>query len=341
MDAKLLEQIQSAGEELRLPNGLRFSSLDKELWPRANGEPAVTKRDLVAYYIQVADLMLPHLKDRPIAFVRFPEGLKGERFFQKHWDKGQPKFLKIVSLWAESNDKDRDWILCNDLNTLLWLCQISALEIHSWYSRVTPLKGATTDFTGSDAALDASALNFPDFAVFDLDPNLKNTESTFDKRAYKKVIDVALETREVLAQVGLDAYLKTSGKTGLHLYVPIKRKYPYEEVKDWAEQLGRKVESLCQDEVTMEWSLEKRPNKIFIDHNQNVRGKTLVAVYSTRPAAGATVSYPIEWDEVEGIDPREFTIRTVPQFLKKRGDVWNDILAKPQELKSVSRASLR
>lgn len=332
----LLEQLQGDRDDLTLKVGktpLKVTSLSKELWP------GITKRDLLRYYATVGEFMLPHLEDRPLAFVRYPEGLGGQRFFQKHWDKGRPKFLQTVTIWSESNGRTRDWLLANDLVSLLWLCQISSLEIHPWYSRVTPEKGLPVDFT-SEQDLDRSVLNYPDFVVFDLDPNLKNTESTFNKAAFRKTVDVAQEVRDVIQELGLGAYLKTSGKTGLHLYIPIQRKYPYEETKEWAEKLGRRVEKQCKSEVTMEWSLDKRPNKIFIDHNQNVRGKTLVGVYSTRPALGATVSFPIDWKELEDVDPREFTIESVPKLLEKRGDLWRGMLAKRQVLAPVSKASL-
>lgn len=333
----LQEQLQSDRNDLTLKVGktlLKVTSLSKELWP------GITKRDLLTYYAGVGDYMLPHLQDRPLAFVRYPDGLSGDRFFQKHWDKGRPKFLQTVTVWSETNGRTRDWLLANDLVSLLWLCQISSLEIHPWYSRITPKAGLAADFK-TEESLDESVLNYPDFVVFDLDPNLKNTESTFNKAAFRKTIDVAKEVREVLHELGLEAFLKTSGKTGLHLYIPIQREYAYEETKPWAEKLGRRVEARCKSDVTMEWSLDKRPNKIFIDHNQNVRGKTLVGVYSTRPALNATVSFPIDWDELEDVDPREFTIKNVPGLLEKRGDLWKGMLSKPQELKPLPKATLR
>jgi bifunctional non-homologous end joining protein LigD len=196
------------------------------------------------------------------------------------------------------------------------------------------------DFSSSPESLEASVLSYPDFVVFDLDPNLKDTESTFDKPAFRKTVAVACELREYLDKLGMKAFLKTSGKTGLHLYIPIRREHPYDEVKAWAKAVGKEIESRCPEEVTMEWSLSKRPNKIFIDHNQNVRGKTLVAIYSTRPAVDAPVSFPVSWDDLEDIDPREFTMRTAPKLLQKQGDPWAGILKRPQTLKPLSKAYL-
>jgi hypothetical protein len=170
--------------------------------------------------------------------VRFPEGITGESFFQKHWDKGRPEYVETVTIFSSSNDKSKDWILCNNLPTLLWLGQVAALEIHPWYSRTSLEPDAHelgTDFGTSEETLDASALNYPDFVVFDLDPVLKNVETPYDLDAYKRTAEVAMALKDVLDALKLRSYVKTSGKTGLHVYVPVFRIYTYNESRAIAE----------------------------------------------------------------------------------------------------------
>ena len=333
LDADKQLDLEVEGERVHL------TSLDRELWPKSKGHPAVTKRDLLAYYLQIGHIMLPHLHDRPLAFVRYPDGMGGERFFQKHWEKGRPDYIETANIWTEVKSARQDWLLCNNLPSLLWFAQMSSLEIHAWYSRITPQPGLPSDFS-TEGALEASVLSYPDFMVFDLDPNLEDTETTFNPAAYKRTKVVAQIVREVLDEHHLQSFLKTSGKTGLHLFVPIRREYDYARVKDWAKRIGKEAEKRCPEDTTMVWSLQKRPKKIFIDHNQNVRGKTLVAAYSTRPSPEATVSMPIEWDDLDTVDPREFTIFTVPKHLERTGDPWDRILMRPQTLTVLGKASL-
>lgn len=342
MNDALVSELLEAGAQLDLEvdgNRVHLTSLDRQLWPKSKGRPAVTKRDLIAYYLRVGPLMLPHLEDRPLAFVRFPDGLGGERFFQKHWEKGRPDYIETANIWTEVKSARQDWLLCNNLPSLLWFAQMSSLEIHAWYSRVTPEPGLPADFS-SEASLEASVLNYPDFLVFDLDPNLEDSEATFNPAAYRRTKEVAQIVREVLEEHRLHPFLKTSGKTGLHLFVPIRREYDYAHVKETAKRIGKEAERRCPEDTTMVWSLQKRPNKIFIDHNQNVRGKTLVAVYSTRPSPEATVSMPVDWDELDAVDPRDFTLFTVPKILSEKGDLWKGIQKRPQKLHAGVKASV-
>jgi bifunctional non-homologous end joining protein LigD len=334
----ILEALQETKKELEVNvDGIpvRFTSLDRALWPATDNHPAVTKRDLATYYAKVADFMLPHLRDRPLSFVRFPDGIGGESFFQKHWDKGRPDFVETVKIWSEHNTESLDWILCNNKPSLLWLTQMSSLEIHSWYSRCSTEKSAATqslDFHTSKETLENSILQYPDFMVFDLDPVQKDSKGKFNKELFARTSNVALGLKEILDSLGLKGYLKTSGKSGLHIYIPLKRIYDYDEVRAMAETFGRHVMQMKPEDVTMEWQVKKRPDKIFFDHNQNVRGKTLISIYSTRPAPGATVSFPIKWEDLPDVDPRDFTIFNVPDILEKQGDIWSDILKHKQVL---------
>lgn len=339
----VLEQLRNPKDDFQIEvEGHKFgiSSASKILWPATEDHPAVTKRDLLTYFAQVGDAMIAHLKDRPIAFVRFPDGLKGGSFFQKHWAH-RPDFVDRIDIWSNHVGADTEYLMCNNLPTLLWLGQLAALEIHPWYSRINPRPDTDlpTKFAESDATLDESVLNYPDFMVIDLDPNIrtgneKEGEDPEPSRfAWEKTVEAAMPLKELLDGIGLKGYPKTSGKTGLHIYVPIKRVYDYQTVRLMCETIGRHLLEQIPEILTMEWKVAKRPAKIFFDHNQNVRGKTLVSIYSPRPVPGAPVSFPVSWKELsDGIYPSDFRIDNAPALLKERGDLWADILEVRQSI---------
>ena len=314
----VLEQLSEAKKDLTVTvegAEIRYSNLDKVLWPATEHSRAFTKRDLAIYYAKASDFMLPHLKDRPLSFVRCPDGILGEQFFQKHWEKGLPDYVDRVNIWSNHNSKAGEYLLVNNLATLMWLAQLATLEIHPWYSRVNPEPDARdlpTDTWTSEDALDASVLNFPDFLVIDLDPNIRSgkekagDEPELNLEAFKMTIDVAHGFKEMLDDLGLVGYLKTSGKTGLHVYLPITRNLNYDIVRKLCETLGRLLLQKMPDKVTMEWVVSKRPEKIFFDHNQNSKGKTLASIYSPRPVPWAGVSVPLRWDELREVYPAEF-----------------------------------
>jgi bifunctional non-homologous end joining protein LigD len=218
------------------------------------------------------------------------------------------------------------------------------LEIHPWYSRIDPEPDAVslpTDFSSSEEALDASVLNYPDFIVFDLDPYIysgkegKGEEPELNEKAFEATVGVALRAKELLDALGLKAYLKTSGKTGLHVYIPVERTLPYDLARSVAEAFGRHLMQQMPEKITMEWSVAKRPGKVFFDHNQNVRGKTLVSVFSPRPAAGAPVSMPIPWQDLGRIYPMQFTVHNVVSHLEAKGDCWADVLSVKQDIQAL------
>ncbi len=340
----VLEQLTEPKQELQVVvNGhtIRLSSLNKVLWPGEGDLAPVTKRDLVAYYAKMSDHLIGHLRDRPISFVRLPEGLGGERFFQKHWEKGRPDFIEVVPIFSSSNTRTTDYVLINNLETLVWMAQMSALEIHPWYSRITRDGGAEdagSDTGSSEEALDESALNYPDFMVIDLDPMVRagheeeKDEPALNRAGWQMVLEVAQGVKEMLDAIGLRSYPKTSGKAGLHIYVPIKRTYEYEVVRSYCETLGRHLERTMPEHVTMEWSVKKRPEKVFFDHNQNVRGKTLSGPFTVRAVPGAPISMPLRWNQVATTYPTDFTLHSVPAYLATNSDPWADILKDRQIL---------
>jgi bifunctional non-homologous end joining protein LigD len=201
---------------------------------------AVTKRRYIVYLTQVADYLLPHLKDRPITLVRFPNGIHGSKFYQKHWEKGRPDFVETVRAFTEQTNEDQDFLICNNLSTLLWLGQIADLELHTVHTRIDPEpdgKDHSLNFVGSVENLENSLLNYPDYLVLDLDPYLysgkekQGEEPELHKEGFKPVCECAFWLKDLLDSLKIKAFVKTSGKTGLHIYVPIVRTIDYPTVR--------------------------------------------------------------------------------------------------------------
>lgn len=342
----IIEQLKDAGDELNADidgYSISFTHLNKVYWPAEQGHDAITKRDLLIYYAQVAPFLIPHMKDRPVTLLRFPNGYNNGKFYQKHFEHHPPAFVETCRLYSEQNHTDQEYILCNNLPTLLWLGQIADLELHTWAARVNPEPDArkiSTKCTGGLDQIKRSILNYPDYIFFDLDPyiysgkEVKGAEPELNRAAFEKTCEVALIVKEMLDPLNMEAYLKTTGKTGLHIYLPIIRKYDYDTVRSVAETIGRAIVQKYPKLVTMEWSVAKRTDKIFFDHNMNSRGKTLRSIYSAAAAPGAPVSIPISWQEIGKIYPSDYTIKTTPQRLAQYGDLWVDILKNKVDLKS-------
>ncbi len=319
------------------------SNLDKALWPAAPARRAFTKRHLLRYLARVSRWMLPHLADRPLFVTRFPGGIGGKSFYQKHWD-DPPPFARTVAIYSSHGETDGDYLVCENLPTLLWLGQMASLELHAWYSRTDPEPDATAHrrrFTGSEETLERSVLNYPDFVVFDLDPDdysgreARGAEPELHRRAFNRTRKLAFQVREQLERLGLTTYVKTSGRTGLHLYLPIVREVDFDAARTLAETIAKHAVRERPREVTIEWAVERRRGKIFFDYNQNIRGKSLAVPYSTRRHPTATVSTPVRWEELERIYPTDFTIRTVPDRLEAEGDPWDGILSAKQDLSAI------
>jgi bifunctional non-homologous end joining protein LigD len=341
----ILAQLDSEKKELDLavgPHRIKLTNLDRVYWPenKVLRQRAMTKRDLLRYLAKVSPYMLPHLADRPLTMIRMPDGIRGQRFFQKHWEQARPEFVETVTVWSGHKEGTHEYLLCNNLPSLLWLAQSGTLEYHIWHSRAklgadTKVKG--TNY-GSEAEMDASILNYPDYVVIDIDPYIysgleaKGAEPELNTVAFEKGKEVAFRVRELLNTMSLEPVVKTSGKTGLHVFLPIKRALDFEAARHVSELLGRHLVKLDPEGVTVEWSIPKRTGKIFMDYNMNVRGKTLNVAYSPRGEAGAPVSMPLTWEELADAHPLDFRMENAPQRLAKTGDRWGDILDRKQDL---------
>src|SRR3989440_588701 len=322
-------------------HALKLTHLDRVYWPAdtALKQPAIAKRDLLRYFAQVSPFMLTHLADRPLTMIRMPEGIADERFYQKHWDPELPPFARKITIFSEHKDERHDYLLCDNLATLLWLAQSGTLEFHVWHSRAKPGPDAATQSTDSSsslAALEGSILNYPDYVVFDIDPYIYSgkeapgDEPELNTVAFEKGKEVAFALRELLASMSLEAVVKTSGKTGLHVFVPIERTLDFDAARNVSEMVGRHLVRLRPKDVTVEWSVPKRTGKIFMDYNMNVRGKTLNVAYSPRGAPGAPVSMPLTWEELAKAHPLDFRITNAAERLAQTGDRWRDAPTRKQ-----------
>jgi bifunctional non-homologous end joining protein LigD len=345
----IVEQLENARKEFPLVVGshrIRLTHLDRVYWPADAGlqQPALTKRDLLRYLAQVSPFVLPHLADRPLTMIRMPEGILGQRFFQKHWDQERPEFVESITVFSEHKDERHDYLVCNNLPTLLWLGQSGTLEFHVWHSRAKPgpdAAGRGSDYDSSLASLEGSVLNCPDYLVFDLDPYIYSgqeapgAEPELNTAAFEKGKEVAFRLRELLESMSLESIVKTSGKTGLHIFVPIRRTLDFGAAREVCEIVGRHLVRRHPKDITMEWSVPKRTGKIFLDYNMNVRGKTLNVAYSPRGASGGPVSMPLTWEELSKAHPLDFRISNAAERLAATGDRWRDALKRKQSLEGV------
>jgi bifunctional non-homologous end joining protein LigD len=282
-----------------VPRDPNFTNLDKPLWP----EDGITKGDLIEYYRAVAPVLLPALRGRPLTVKRYPNGIHGETFFQKNAPRGTPEWVKTVRLPAESAKREVDYILCNDTRTLLWLGNLASIELHPWLSRVDRLER-------------------PEWLVLDVDP----PEGQFDL-----AVQTALLTNDVLRERGLEGVAKTSGAKGVHVYVPLQRRYGYDEVNRAVHRIAVAVAEREPTVVTAEFKKAERGGRVFLDYTRSRMGQHVVAPFSPRARPGATVSFPVSWTELERVEPRNFTIRNVPTLLRG-SDPWSAITPPPQTL---------
>ena len=286
-------------------NALPFepTHLDKIFFPKRK----YTKGDLFTYYEAVADVMLPYVKDRPCSMNRMPNGIGGESFYQKN-NEHLPDWVPHADIFSDSNNANLHWIVGRDLPTLLYMVQLGCVEINPWNSRV-------------------GHLNNPDWIVIDLDP---------EGVTFNDVIAVAHTVKEVCDEWKISAYPKTSGKTGIHIFIPTGAKYTAEQCRNVAHLIVLEVNKRQPDITSVERSPEKRKHKIYLDYLQNREGQTLAAPYSVRPTQEASVSMPLHWEEVKkGLQPSDFTIKNTLARIKRTGDLWKPVLGKGIDIAAV------
>jgi bifunctional non-homologous end joining protein LigD len=316
----------------------QFSNMKKEFWGATEYRPAITKGDLMEYYNKISEYILPYLRDRPISLSRYPDGIYGKAFYQKDWKNEKPHYVRTVKVYSESNNDEINHIVCNNRETLLWLVNLGCIEIHPWNSRVNDYYQCNkVDVIKTEEC----GLNYPDFIVYDLDPyiNIDNEneskEPAYSLTAFRMTVEIALGLKVIFDELNISSYVKTSGKTGLHIFIPIINLYTYQQTREFARVISQIFNKRSPGKITTEWKTTNRKGKVFFDYNQNSFGKTLASIFSTRPVEDATVSVPLKWEELVDIVPTDFTIKTVPGIYKRKISPWKDILSRKQNLEEI------
>lgn len=286
---------------------VRLSNLEKVFWPGG-----ITKAQLVGYYSDIAPVVIPHLRNRPLVMKRYPDGIGGESFYQKECPDYAPDWIETYPV--SHTEKNINYIVCNDAATLVWLANQACIEIHAWLSVLDNVE-------------------CPDIAVMDLDPSEGST--------FNDVIDIALLCRRALEEYGLKPYAKTSGASGLHIFVPIESSYPFRMVTLAMQYIAELITGVYPARATVERTVAKRAGKIYLDYLQNARGRTMAFQYSLRPLPDAPVSTPLLWEELEErrINPGSFNINTIFQRIDKYGDLLGDMRGNRRSLAGLLEAA--
>jgi len=287
------------GKIIPQPNAIQITHPDKIFFPKLN----LAKKDLVYYYNDVADLILPFLKDRPVHILRFPDGIHGNSFYQKHLPDEQNDNIEFITL--PGKEEEPRYFICKNRTGLLHLINLGSIDLHVWFSK-------------------KRSLEYPDWIAWDLDPK---------QAPFADVVRIAKETGKILRGIGLTSFLKTSGKTGLHIMVPIQPRYTYEQARMFSESIARIVANENQSMATVERNIESRGGRVYIDYLQNRRGQTLVVPYAVRPVPQASVSMPLDWDELEkNLSIDMFTMQNALDRILKKGDIFQHLLETRQTL---------
>lgn len=275
---------------------------EKIYFPKIGG----SKAELIEYYIRMSPYLLPYLKERPFSMLHYPDGIDGKTFYQKQRPQDAPQWLKSVKL--PSGEKTIDWCVVNDLPSLIYMCNRSCIEMHAWFSRLPDIEK-------------------PDVAIFDLDPS--------GDTGFKEAAAAALLVKATLDTYGLTGIPKLSGKTGVHVVVPIAP-VPYEQAREFLKRICQSIENAQPDLFTTERTIFKRKNRVYLDAVQNGRGKTLPSPYSVRATPDANVSAPVTWDELRGgITPDSFTMRNMDERIKSVGDLFSPVYTLRQRLPAI------
>ena len=274
---------------------VHFTNLDKPFWP----EDGYVKGDLVDYYRQIAPWILPYLADRPVVLTRFPDGTHGKSFFQKNAPEFAPSWIRRIRLYSEGSERELDYFVADDLESLLYVANSASIPLHIWQSRVADISR-------------------PDFCVLDLDPK---------DAPFSDVVKIARFLKELCDDIGLPPFVKTSGSTGLHVLVPLGRQVTYEQSRNIGNLLALMAVRELEEIATVARRPSQREGKVYVDFLQNGHGRLIVAPFCVRPLPGAPVSAPLDWDEVgAGLSIADHTIRTVPVRMAARGDPMREVL---------------
>lgn len=287
-------------------NELRFTNLSKLYWKKEK----ITKRDMINYYYQVAPYMLPYIREKPQTLNRHPHGIDGKSFYQKDVKGKAPDWIETYPYYSYSDQREKEFLVCTHEASLLYIASLGCIEINPWHSR--------RDNPGK-----------PDWCIIDLDP---------DNNSFDQVIEAAQVTKEILDAVGVSSFCKTSGSTGLHIYIPFGGKYSYHDSKEFGRSLVKVVHAVLPGFTSIERKTSDRSGKMYLDFLQNRPQATVAAPYSLRPRPGATVSAPLYWEEVKrGIKMSDFTLHNMPERLRSEGDIFSGVLGKAINLEKAKK----
>lgn len=283
---------------------MKFTNLSKVYWPDEN----ITKRDMLNYYYQVAPYIVPYIKDRPQTLNRYPHGIKGETFYQKDVKGKAPEWIKTFPYHSYSDGRDKEFLVATDEASLLYIASLGCIEINPWSSRT-------------------AKPDHPDWCIIDLDP---------DKNTFEQVMEAGCVTKSILDAIGVTAFAKTSGSTGLHIYIPFAAKYTYEDSKEFGRKLAKLIHARLPSFTSIERKVTDRKGKMYIDFLQNRPQATVAGPYSLRPKPGATVSMPLHWDEIKpGLTIKSFTIFNAVDRLREQGDIFTGVLGEGIDLEKT------
>jgi bifunctional non-homologous end joining protein LigD len=295
--------------QVRNINGheVKFTNLSKIFWPKQK----VTKRDMINYYYTISPFILPYLKHRPQTLNRFPNGVEGKSFYQKDVSNKVPAWIDTFKYYSEADKREKQFIIANNEESLLYIVNLGCIEINPWSSR-------------------SETPDQPDWCIIDLDP---------DKNSFDQVIEAAQVTHQLLDSAKIPNYCKTSGSTGLHIYIPLGAKYTYDESKEFARVIATLVQKELPSYTTIERLTSNRKGKMYVDFLQNRPQATVAGVYSLRPKADPTVSMPLHWHEVrKGLKMKDFTIHNALERVKAEGDIFKPVLGKGIDMEKALRS---
>lgn len=292
------QEVEIAGREIRLTN------LGKVFWP----EEGFTKGDLIRYYFKISKYIMPYLVSRPESLLRYPNGIKEKSFYQKNIDGSAPVWSETIMIESDKG-KDTNYLICNDTATLLFMINLGCIDLNPWNSRI-------------------KKIDYPDYLIIDLDP---------EEIEFKFVIKTALGVKEICDRYSIPAYPKTSGATGIHIWIPVGAEFTYEQVRNFAHILANLVHDHIPNFTSIERSPSKRRGKVYIDYLQNAKGQTLAAPYCIRPRPHMPVSTPLTWEELNigNILPTDFTVENILQRIDQKGDLYSGVLEKKLNLGEI------
>lgn len=326
---------------------ISLTNLDKVLWPKTDKHEAINKRDYLRVITELSPYLLGYLHSRPLTLVRSPDGVRGKRFYQKHWNWAPPEFMDMVRLAdPEKEGGIQEYLLCDNLATLLFLAQNGVLEFHTFSSLLSPIaeadsethKDRATAPNGTISAEVESWLDYPDVLVFDLDFHTQTEKvraRPLDEGAFEKTRSAAFMLRDVFLSMGLSPFVKTSGKNGVHVVLPIQRNVEFEVVRFVAETVRQFMGKTHRDHIALDTDSSRKLGRVYLDHGPNGKGRTVVAAYSPRFAPEATISCPLSWADLETARPEDFHILNIVDRLATKGDSWAGLSLQPYDLHTV------